>query len=384
MALSVTGTDANGRVTTGTAVSVSAGRLIPPENAGVGDIVYCKQNADPKELEQIEEPSGSGIKRYRPKNLKIIGWGTVSNSNNITIGSSNDTYVCYGVIYGFVNGMARIAALSETGLRWAMYGPGTDTTAPTTSGGDGTNPTVSRTTAIATGGLMRNGKTATYAGMNLSSLMQNSYAGTVSSNLLHPSAAWDTSVMWSKSVFENTTTYPDASYTYLAEARQIYGTWENYVRQTMAVQGAPGTVFGFHDSGVKIHEQGRYNTSLLGIYGPVSGAYASTYPGDSLDNNIWYPAANYCYNYAVSGVSESGKHNWWLPSMHELYDLMTDEHWRKVNTCGTTTLNNRADRWSSVRYGSSYAWYFSGYGFSYNSYFRSAFTSRPVSLLQIV
>lgn len=356
MALTVKGTDANGRVTTGANVAVSAGRLIPPENAGVGDIVYCKSGADPQVY----------------TNLKIIGWGTVANSNNITIGS--DTYVCYGVIFGFVNGMARVVSLldengRETTLRWAISG---STENPAASGSS--EPSVSRTTAITTGGRMRNGNVHAYAGMNLDSLLQNNYIG--ANTILHPLAAWDATAVMSRDNFNNLAV--EAS-----NAKGLYGTYENYVRQTMAIQGAPGTVFGFHDTGIKVHEQGRYNTLQLGGFGPGDGAYAASYPGTP-DEGKWYPAANYCYNYSVPGVDESGKHNWWLPSMHELYDLMTDEHWRKVNTCGVTTLSNRAARWSCVRCDSAYAGGFDNHGFSYNYYFRSALASRPVTLLRLV
>lgn len=350
MALTVTGVDANGRITTGTAVTVSAGILIPPENAGVGDIVFCKSGADPQ----------------NPDNLRIIGWGTTSNAN-ITI--SGTTYVPYGVIYGFVNGMAMIAALAEKGLRWAIAGSSEN---PESTGSS--EPSVSRTTAITTGGRMRNGNVHTYTAMNLNSLLKNSYTG--ANTILHPSAVWGADVVMSRANFEALTPSP-------SNAKGLYGTYENYVRQTMAVNGVPGTVFGFHDTGIKIHEQGKYNTLQLGIYGPGSGTYASAYPG-SQDDGKWYPAANYCYNYAVSGVDESGKHNWWLPSMFELRELMADDHWRKVNTCGAATLDNRAHRWSSIRYLTPLAWLFSLSGCSSLDYFRNAFPTRAVSLLKLV
>ena len=346
MALTVTGIDpATGRVTPkGTNV------IIPPGSAGIGDVVFCLSGADPQVA----------------SNLRVIGWGTTSKAN-VTINGS--TYVPYGVIYGFVNGMAMVAALEERSLRWAISGSSEN---PTESGSS--EPSVSRTTAITTGGRMRNGNVHTYAGMNLNSLLQNSYTG--ADTILHPSGAWDATAVMSKANFDALT--PSAS-----NAKGLYGTYENYVRQVMAVNGTPGTVFGFHDTGIKVHEQGKYNTLQLGIYGPGSGTYASSYPG-SQDDGKWYPAANYCYNYAVSGVSESGKHNWWLPSMFELAVLMTDTHRDKVNTCGVTTLSNRVTRWSSIRTPATYAWNCYSNGFSYASYCRYAFTTRAVTLLKLV
>lgn len=343
MALTVTGVDANGRVTPkGTNV------IIPPESAGIGDIVLMNSSRD----------------------VKIVGWGTYSS------GSLPSGYVAYGVIYGFVNGMAMIVALGETSLRWAMYGPGTDSTAPTSTGAENMNPSVSRTTAISTGARMRNGKTATYAAMNLATL--KGYIGTSSSGQsrpLHPGTADG----WSGANSPMTKADFEAN----AEAVALYGTWDNYMRQLLRVNGAPGTAFGFHDSGIKVHEQGRVNTFNLGVFGPGSGTYASTYPG-SLDGNVWYPAANYCYNYYVPGAGETASsHNWWLPSMFELGELMIDEHWSKVNTCGATTLSRTAIRWSSIRYSATFAWSFHLNGFCNRDYVRYALTTRAVSLLKI-
>ena len=85
MSLNVT-VGTNGRISGGTNV------IIPNENAGVGDIVIMNSSRD----------------------IKIIGWGTYSSSG------LPSGYVAYGVIYGFVNGMARVVALSEAARRWTM------------------------------------------------------------------------------------------------------------------------------------------------------------------------------------------------------------------------------------------------------------------------
>ena len=216
---------------------------------------------------------------------------------------------------------------------------------------------------------MRNGGKTTYVGMNLNSLMQNSYTGGTS--ILHPAAAWGAEQVMSKSNFNGLSAGS-------GNAKTLYGTWENYVRQVMAIRN-PGSCFAAHDSDHKVHEQGKWNTYLLGQYTKASPD-SNTTGGTA----CWYPAANYCYNYYVSGAGESASdHNWWLPSMDELFDLMVDPHWKKVNTCGATTLNNRDYRWSSIRYSAVYAWRYSSGGFCDYGSVRSAFTTRAVSLLSL-
>lgn len=336
MALTVTGVDANGRVTPkGTNV------IIPPESAGIGDIVLMNASRD----------------------VKIVGWGTYSS------GSLPSGYVAYGVIYGFVNGMARIVALSETSRRWTMAA--SDSGSESSSGSDNVSGgyPVAGSTVGGGNNAMRNGKKTTYVGMNLNSLMQNNYTG--GNTILHPSAVWDAGQIMSKANF-------DALSAGGGNAKTLYGTWENYVRQTMAIRN-PGSCFAAHDSDHKIHEQGKWNTYLLGQY-TKSNPDSNTQGGTA----CWYPAANYCYNYYVSGTGETAdSHNWWLPSMDELLDLMIDDHWKKVNTCGATTLSNRANRWSSIRNSATIAWYCADGGFCYGYTVRYAFTTRAVSLLKI-
>ncbi len=326
--------------------------VIPPENAGVGDIVYCKSGADPQVA----------------SNLKIIGWGTVNNANNITI--DNNTYVCYGVIYGFVNGMARVVALEEAAYRWTMAA--SDTGNPTSSGSsnvDGGYP-VADSTVGGDNNAMRNGKKTTYVGMNLNSLMQNSYTG--ANTIVHPSAAWGAEQVMSKANFNALTAGG-------GNAKDLYGTWENYVRQVMAIRN-PGSCFAAHDSDHKVHEQGKWNTYLLGRYNNTDNPDSNTSGGTT----CWYPAANYCFNYYVASTGETAaNHNWWLPSMDELYDLMVDDHWNKVNTCGATTLGNRVNRWSSIRYSGVHAWHYVYNGFCNDYGVRAAFTARPVTLLKL-
>lgn len=347
MALTITGIDpATGRV-----IPKGTNVIIPPENAGVGDIVFCKSGADP----------------HVASNLRVIGWGTTSRAN-ITI--SGVTYVPYGVIYGFVNGMARVVAFDEVSRRWTMAASDSGSEAATGDTDVSGGYPVADSTVGGGNNAMRNGKKTTYAGMNLNSLMQNGYTG--GNTIVHPSAAWDAAQIMSKANFEAL----DAG---AGNAKTLYGTWENYVRQVMAVRN-PGSCFTAHDSEHKVHEQGKWNTYLLGQY-----TKSSPDPNSQGGTACWYPAPNYCFNYYVSGTGETASsHNWWLPSMDELLDLMIDDHWRKVNTCGATTLSNRANRWSSVRGSATYAWNFSGNGFCSNRLVRYAYTVRAVTLLKLV
>ena len=338
-------------ITNGTAV------VIPPANAGVGDIIYCKSGADPQDA----------------SNLKVIGHGTVSNANNLTI--DGNTYIAYGVIYGFVNGYARVTALTEASKKFV----------------EGVSLTVSSSlypkcaydlassTVSGSVNAMRNGKKAYYVSMNLNSIMQNSYTG--ANTIIHPNAAWGAAEVMSKANF-------DALTAGNGNAKDLYGTWENYLKQTLAVSN-PGSCFMATDGDRKPHELGKWNTYLLGRYStsnPDKNVSTQTGTGDFSQDGVYYPAAQYCYEYAVSGTGEtSAKHNWWLPSMNELKDLMMDAHWKKVNTCGATTLGNRSDRWSSVRYSTVGFWYYDAYGFCLDHrYVYVSLTARPVTLLKLV
>ena len=315
--------------------------IIPNANAGIGDVVLMDSS----------------------RNIKIVACGTYSSSG------LPSGYTAYGVIFGFVNGMARIVSMPATELsyRWGMLA--SDTGNPQSTGSDSINcgyPVAGSTIGGDTN-VMRNGKKATNVSMNLNSIMQNSYIG--GNTIVHPEAAWGAEKVMSKANFDALTAGGD-------NAKTLYGTWENYLRQTLAVRN-PGSCFAAHDSDHKVHEQGKWNTFLLGQY-----TAANPDPNTSGSGACWYPAANYCYNYYVSGCGEAAAdHNWWLPSMDELLDLMCDAHWSRVKL--STSLNNRAHRWSSIRHSAAYAWSFLGYGFSNGYDVGYAFAARPVTLLKI-
>ena len=314
--------------------------IIPNANAGIGDVVLLDSS----------------------RNIKIVACGTYSSSG------LPSGYTAYGVIFGFVNGMARIVAMSEASYRWGMLA--SDTGNPQSSGSTDVNCgyPVAGSTVGGSKNRMRNGQPATtYVGMNLNSLMQNSYTG--GNTIVHPAAAWDASQVMSKANFDALTAGGD-------NAKTLYGTWENYLRQTLAIRN-PGSCFAAHDTDHKVHEQGKWNTFLLGQH-----TAANPDPNTSGSGACWYPAANYCFNYYVSGCGEAAaNHNWWLPSMDELLDLMCDAHWNRVRL--STSLGNRAIRWSSLRYSATFAWYCAIGGFSYYNYVRNAFTARAVTLLKI-
>jgi len=301
MALNVTGIDANGRITPkGTNV------VIPNIAAGIGDLVY---------------KSGSTI--------KVIARGTAS-STTISIGGGS--YTLYGCIYGFVAGMAMIVApnAAETSKQWGSYPSG----APTIGAG-----TV----------LMRNGlKTSYYAQMNTArQASSDSYRGTAGSNV-HPTAAYSGGVM-TESTFNSS-----------AEAKKFYGTWREYLRQTLRVNGVPGSPFGAVGGGCKVHEFGRWMTK--------------NYLASSS-----YPAGYHCYSY------NEGSGTWWMPSMFELGELMIDEHLDLVNdNTGILSVSAGVTRWSCVCYSSATAWIYNYAGMSHYVGFSSSFTVRPVTLLKLV
>ena len=339
MALSITGVDSNGRVTTGTKSTISGGILIPPGNAGIGDLVYKKTSV----FNYL-----SGI---TPENFKVIGRGKATSS---TITVDNVSYTIYGCIYGFVNGMAMVIAPTETSAYWAASGVSCSIGPyyhPTDSGANGKGP------------IMRNGqRTNYYAQMN--TYVNSGYIKDGSSQPVILSSAYQATNLTATTDW----TPSNVSTNILAK----YGSWNEYIRQTLRVNGAPGTPFGatYVDgtTPVKVHEFGRWMCRKV---------YEST----STKTN--FPAIKYCYEFCENGGV------WWLPSMFELGEMMIDEHWDRINDnaafSGWTVPSRTSYRWSCVRFSSSSAWYFSTFGMS-DSYGFSAyqFTVRPVTLLKLV
>ena len=305
MALSVTGLDSNGRVTPkGTNV------VIPPQSAGVGDLIFGTRSS-----------------------FKVIGRGTANDSTATTLGLP-----LFGCIYGFAAGMAMVCAPTETSKYWASSGYPSLSGLPTYGGG-----TV----------LMRNGNKCSNAQMNTArQSSSDSHRGTAGS-LVHPTASYNGGVM-TESTFNSS-----------ADAKKIYGTWTEYLRQTLRVNGAPGTPFGAVTTGVKVHEFGRWMTHTV----------------QALSDSL-FPAVNHCYTYG------DGNGAWWLPSMFELGEMMIDEHWNKMNDnsfSGWSVPATGSSRWSSTLVSASSAWVYSSYGMSGSSGVTDgSLAVRPVTLLKLV
>ena len=317
MALTITGFDADGRITP-KGVNV----VIPPEGAGIGDLVYKQTSVF------------SNAAYNTPAYFKVIGRGT-ANATVLTINSVS--YTLYGAIYGFVAGMAMVIAPAEKGgARWCS------------SDSSSLGPTHSR------GPIMRNGKSHTYVQMNTS---RN--AGYITGGSSQPSDGLLTSAYQATSLTESTF-LTSAN----AETLSRFGSWKEYIRQTLRVNGAPGTPFGMTSTGVKVHEFGRW----MGKQAYAAGLSS-------------YPAFQSCYNHNEGGGI------WWLPSMFELGELMIDEHLDKVNQNSAsifTAIDNGSNRWSCVRSSAGLAWYYDNLGMSNNYYFSYTFAVRPVTLLKLV
>lgn len=319
MALTVTGVDANGRITP-KGVNV----VIPPEGAGIGDLVY-------KQTSVFANPAYN-----TPAYFKVIGRGT-ANASVLTINGTS--YTVYGGIYGFVAGMAMVIAPAEKGgLVWL------------TSGSSSVGPTHSKSP------LMRNGKSHTYAQMNTA---QN--AGYITkSDTAQPSNGLLASAYEATPLTEST--YLSTANT---ETLKRFGSWKEYIRQTLRVNGVPGTPFGMTTTGVKVHEFGRWMTHQL------EATHGST-----------AAAAHACY------IHNEGGGTWWLPSMFELAELMIDDHLNKVNEnpSGVFAAVDRGSyRWSCVRYSADLAWIYYGIsGMPNNAGFTNTMPVRPVTLLKLV
>jgi len=300
MGLTITGIDANGRVTPkGTNV------LIPKESAGIGDLVF---------------KSGS--------NIRIYGRGTVS-------ATTIDGYTLYGAIYGFVAGMAMIVAPNAGETSGAWLSSGSSSVGPEYGGG---TP------------LMRNGGKHTYVQMNT-----NTNQGYITGG---SSAPYKLGSAYQATSLTSSTFASGAS----ADVKARFGSWLEYIRQTLRVNGAPGTPFGAVAADVKVHEFGRWMTKQI----------VTTHGSAAV-------AAYHCYNY------NEGDGTWWLPSMFELAELMIDEHLNKVNeNSAVLSVSAGSYRWSCVRYSSGGAWLYDRTGVSDYNGFTSGLTVRPVTLLKLV
>lgn len=299
MALTITGLDSNGRVTPrGTNI------VIPAAGAGIGDLIY---------------KSGSSV--------KVIACGTASGSS-ITIDGT--TYTLYGAIYGFVNGEAMVVAPNDLGnMTWGAYKD-------------------EMSTVIVSPGsvLMRNGeKASSFAQMNTERNRGYIASSTVSVYPEPLQSAYKACGV--ESGFSGTLQH---------------GTFTEYIRQTLRVNGAHGSPFGVVAPDVKVHEFGRWMTKKFGP-NQTSGALRA------------------CYEYGEGEPNGT----WWLPSMFELGELMIDEHLNRVNSNGVMVgVSTTSDRWSCVLHPGGYAWLYATFGVSNATGFGNTFAVRPVTLVKLI
>lgn len=302
----ITGLDSNGRITPN-GVNV----VIPAESAGIGDLIF---------------KSGSIY--------KVIGCGTASGQS-ITIGST--TYNIYGGIYGFVNGEAMVVAPNELPASyWGAY--------------------VSGMPIISTGSvLMRNGKRTSYY-VQMNTAQNSNYIKGGSTIPVQLASAYQATSLTADTFLTDTS--DDAK-----EVRRHFATWDEYIRQTLRVQGAPGSPFGAVTTGVKVHEFGRW--------------FGKMYAGSQEEGT----ALRRCYDYG------EGDGSWWLASMFELGEQMIDAHLDRLNMNPTNVFANiskSSHRWSCVLRSTGNAWSCNSYGMSSN-YGISAnqFAVRPVTLFKL-
>lgn len=298
MALTITGLDSNGRVyPQGTDI------VIPAAGAGIGDLIY---------------KSGSSV--------KVIACGTASSSS-ITIDGA--TYTLYGAIYGFVNGEAMVVAPNDLGnMTWGAY------------------KDEMRTVIVPPGAvLMRNGvKTSSHAQMNTA--RNKNYITNNSVSYYHEILQSAYQACGTESSFSGT---------------PQHGTFTEYIRQTLRVNGAPGSPFGAVATNVKVHEFGRW---MAKKFGP---------------NQDEKTAMRACYDY------NEGRGAWWLPSMFELAQLMSDETLNKVNeNSAILSVSAGSNRWSCVLYSGGHAWDYDNAGMSSYRGFGYSLTVQPVTLFKLI
>jgi len=319
--------------------------IIDNKYAGVGDVVYASA-----ELADF-----------------IVVHGDTSSDFPSTITNNSTTYYKYGVIYSFVKD---ITAFSNAAKPWAAAADGTSTNDYKYIAGLNSILTVPSNTQR-----LRNGKSCTiYGGMHLASLKQTSYTGTA----VHPSAVWPTSgsnVPMSKDSFEAS-----------EETTALYNSYDDYLQQAMVCYGASG-LFSYCPEDTSIELLGKKYTSVIGGYTAsdpctdealVWASSDTTLNGTHVDT--YFPAANYCYTYAVSNVETADDHNWWLPTMLDLSELMRDEHFTLVQK--STNWSVRAARWSCLPCSSTSVWCYGYSGFSYATLsYDSSRLACPVRLL---
>ena len=128
---------------------------------------------------------------------------------------------------------------------------------------------------------------------------------------------------------------------------------------------------------------GYRNTSLLAKNGSGKGSTSNL-----ISDSLYYPAATKCWYYTPSTKAEGSTHyGYYLPDMVDLLQIMNDTTLSLVNTAlsaiSGTQQSSSAHYWSSLRYSSTYAWYFYRNGFSDSYYFYYGLEVRPVAFVKL-
>ena len=298
--------------------------------------------------------------------------GTSSSHFVAVVGSTVSStppsgYVWYGVVYGKEKGGLMVAYHTPSSQKWAEY-QDTGTYGNIAAGVSITfNSTVHSniidTTVGGGANMMLNGLYTTYVGMSISRVIARCNISSNTSTLLHPLSAYE----YSNPPMNKTNFDADTN-----GAKSLYGTYENYVAQTLPMlKGSRAGCFR-HRCGWKNTQQLCDYTSSRAYIADNSAAYAI------------FPAADYCRELRVG--SESVYH-WWLPDMYELAIMMRDESFAicaaTVAAMGGSYGSTASSCWSSVRYTSTDAWLYNGRGFSRADRFYTGFLACPVTLLQI-
>lgn len=300
---------------------------IPIANAGVGDAIAIKSGA-----------TGSSISDF----IAVVGASVQSTAPS--------GYVWYGTVYGRENRGLMIRSFTPTAAKWASTSEGSVSVTLSTT--NHANVLANSTSSV---GLMRNGLSSyngVYVGMSVGEIASRNASSTTT--YLHPN-----------SPHNGNGNYPMGTSLFDADtngAKTMYGTYENYIAQLLPIlKGSKSGVFS--------KRCGKVNTKELALYSSTDG--------------YTFPAAQYCYNFAVG--SESA-HHWWLPDMYELAVMMSDLSFERCQYAHSVIDGNtsRSDgRWSCVRHGSTLTWNCSRYGFANYGYFSYDLTVCPVTLLPL-
>lgn len=300
---------------------------IPIDNASVGDAIAILTSATGTDKSHFIAVVGSSVQATAPSG-----------------------YTWYGVVYGREKDGLMIRSLTTTSTTWASTTESGVSVGITSS----SHPNVYANTT-SNGGTMRNGLTSyngVFVGMSVGEIISRNTSSTTT--YLHPN-----------SPYNGNGNYPMGKTNFDADtngAKTLYGTYENYIAQLLPMmKGYNSGVFGLR-CGMK-------NTKELATVNSTDG-YS-------------FPAAQYCYSKVVA--SESANH-WWLPDMYELAIMMSDNSFEACQPVHAILGGNTAraaTRWSSVRYGSAYAWYFNGHGFSNYFSFFNGLAVVPVTLISL-